>query len=61
MFICICNSKKDADLKEALDSGASTYCAVMKYWQTKPQCGKCKFKIVEEIKNKSTIEFKKAS
>ena len=49
MYVCICNSITDRQVKTAIEAGAEGWKDVHAHYGCKPNCGKCQCEMVEVI------------
>ena len=49
MYICLCNSINDRQVKSAVEAGAQAWLDVHELYGCEPKCGQCRVEIVEAI------------
>ena len=51
MYICLCNSLKEKEMRKAVDDGACCISQLYKALGCKPECGKCVGYVRENLLN----------
>lgn len=51
MYVCLCNAIRDAQITQAIESGARDVKSVFKTFHCKPVCSKCLPEIVEMLED----------
>ena len=54
MFVCICKSKREKDILQSIDKGASTVAQITEDCQAGGDCGACRVKIDEILQELNT-------
>jgi bacterioferritin-associated ferredoxin len=58
MYVCICNSITDRQVKSAIELGAEGWREVQAHFGCEPSCGKCECEIIDAITEQQVITLK---